>query len=88
MKKYIVVTGGSGFIGSNLIRLLLIKTKLRIISIDDYSSGSKKNHVVNTRVKYYKSHTKNISEVLKKKRKKDSIGISFWGVFKNLSKFS
>ena len=70
MKKYIVVTGGSGFIGSNLIRLLLIKTKLRIISIDDYSSGSKKNHVVNTRVKYYKSHTKNISEVLKKKEKK------------------
>ena len=43
MKKYIVVTGGAGFVGSNLIKLLLKKTNLKIISIDNYSSGSKKN---------------------------------------------
>ena len=39
--KYIVVTGGAGFIGSNLIELLL-KTKLKIISIDNYSLVIKK----------------------------------------------
>ena len=41
-KDIIVVTGGAGFVGANLIRFLLNKTKYKIISIDDYSSGSKK----------------------------------------------
>ena len=44
-KKKIIVTGGAGFVGTNLIKLLLKKTNYEIISIDDYSSGSKKNHV-------------------------------------------
>ena len=48
MKKIIVVTGGAGFIGTNLIDLLLKKTKFKIISIDNYSSGSKNNHIINT----------------------------------------
>ena len=47
-KNKIVVTGGAGFVGTNLIRLLLLKTKFKIISIDDYSSGSKKNHIKNS----------------------------------------
>jgi len=42
MKKIIVVTGGAGFIGVNLIKELLIKTTFNIISIDNYSAGSKK----------------------------------------------
>ena len=42
IKKIIIVTGGAGFVGSNLINLLIKKTKFNIISIDDYSSGSKK----------------------------------------------
>ena len=42
MKNIIVVTGGAGFVGSNLISLLLKKTKLKIISIDNYSTGKKK----------------------------------------------
>jgi UDP-glucose 4-epimerase len=42
MKNLIVVTGGAGFIGSNLISLLLKKTKHKIYSIDNYSSGKKK----------------------------------------------
>ena len=42
MKKYLVVTGGAGFVGSNLIEFLVKKTKFDIISIDNYSSGSKK----------------------------------------------
>ena len=65
MKSTIVVTGGAGFVGSNLIKHLLKKTKNKIISIDDYSSGTKKNHIRNKRIKYIKSHTKNIFQILK-----------------------
>ena len=64
MKKFIIVTGGCGFVGTNLIEYLLKKTNLKIISIDDYSSGSKKNHIKDKRVKYINSHTKNISKAL------------------------
>ena len=42
MKNIIIVTGGAGFVGSNLISLFLKKTKFKIISIDDYSAGKKK----------------------------------------------
>ena len=65
-KKIIIVTGGAGFVGSNLINFLVKKTKFNIISIDDYSSGNKKNHIKDIRVKYIKSHTKNISKILNK----------------------
>ena len=44
-KNKIIITGGAGFVGTNLINLLLKKTKYKIISIDNYSSGSKKNHI-------------------------------------------
>ena len=70
MKNIIIVTGGAGFIGSNLIELLIKKTKFNIISIDNYSSGNKKNHIINNKIKYFNSHTKNISKVLKVKSKK------------------
>ena len=50
MKNILVVTGGAGFVGSNLIELLIEKTKHKIISIDNYSSGSKQNHIRNKRV--------------------------------------
>ena len=70
MKKFIIVTGGCGFVGTNLIEYLLKKTNLKIISIDDYSSGSKKNHIKDKRVKYINSHTKNISKVLNFYKKK------------------
>ena len=62
MKNLIIVTGGAGFVGTNLIELLLIKTNHRIISIDNYSSGTKKNHIKNRRVKYIRGHTKSISK--------------------------
>ena len=65
MKEYIIVTGGAGFIGSNLIEYLIKKTNKKIISIDNYSSGSKKNHIPNPRIKYFKGDTKNISSLLK-----------------------
>ena len=70
MKQYIVVTGGAGFVGSNLIEFLIKKTKLKIISIDNYSTGKKINEVKNKRVKYIKGNTKNISKILNKKKKK------------------
>ena len=70
MRKYLVITGGAGFVGSNLIHLLIKKTKFNIISIDNYSTGLKKNHIVNGRLKYIKSDTKNISKVLKNYKNK------------------
>ena len=42
MKNIIVVTGGAGFVGSNLIKILLRRTKFKIISLDNYSTGKKK----------------------------------------------
>ena len=66
MKKIIVVTGGSGFVGSNLIKYLIEKSKFRIISLDDYSSGTKKNHIKNNRILYLKGNTKEIDKILKK----------------------
>ena len=66
MKKIIVVTGGAGFVGSNLISLLIKKTNFKIVSLDNYSTGSKKNHIKNKRIKYMNSHTKNISKTLSK----------------------
>jgi UDP-glucose 4-epimerase len=65
MKKKIVITGGAGFVGSNLIKYLLKKTKYNLISLDNYSTGSRKNHVKTKRVEYIKSDTQNINKVLK-----------------------
>ena len=70
MKNFIVVTGGAGFVGSNLIKLFLKKTKLKIISIDNYSTGTKKNHIINKRVKYVRGNTAIISIILKKYKNK------------------
>ena len=67
MKNIIVVTGGAGFVGSNLISLLIKKTKFKIICIDNYSTGKKENHLDNQRVTYIKENTKNISTILKNK---------------------
>ncbi len=66
MKKFIIVTGGSGFVGSNLIEYLIQKTKYDIISLDDYSSGTKKNHIKSKKVRYIKGNTKDIDKILKK----------------------
>ena len=63
MKDIIVVTGGAGFVGSNLINFFIKKTKYKILSIDNYSSGTLKNHIKDKRVKYIKSDTKNISKL-------------------------
>jgi UDP-glucose 4-epimerase len=66
MKNIIIITGGAGFIGSNLIKYLLKKTNFKIISVDNYSTGSKKNHINHKNVKYIKGENINISKILKK----------------------
>jgi UDP-glucose 4-epimerase len=70
MKNLIIVTGGAGFVGSNLIKSLLKKTNKKIISLDNYSSGNKKNHIRDTRVKYIKTETIDISKHLKSVKKR------------------
>ena len=70
MKKIIVVTGGAGFVGSNLIELLIKKTDYKILSIDNYSTGSKKNHISNKRIKYLNYDTQHASKALNKYKKK------------------
>ena len=68
-KNIIVITGGAGFVGTNLINLLLKKTKYKIISIDNYSSGLIKNHIINKRINYVNADTRNIFKILKNPKK-------------------
>ena len=73
MKKKIIITGGAGFVGSNLIELLLKKTNYTILSLDNYSSGSKKNHIKNKRVKYLNGDTRYIEKYISKPKTVHSI---------------
>ena len=90
MKNIIIVTGGAGFVGSNLIELLLQKTKYQIISLDNYSSGSRKNHIKNKRLNYVKGDTLNI-RILLNKYKNKIISIFHFGefarIFQSFEKF-
>ncbi len=70
MKDILIITGGCGFVGANLIQYLLNKTKYKIISLDDYSSGTKKNQIRNKRVQYLNGHTKDVGKILKSKIKR------------------
>ena len=72
-KDIIIVTGGAGFVGTNLIKLLLKKTKYKIVSLDDYSSGTNLNHIRNSRLKYIKGKTVNISKLIRNNRRINSV---------------
>ena len=62
MRK-ILITGGAGFIASNLIKLILDNnSKVFIYSYDNYYSGSRKNHIKSTKVKYIKGDTQKINK--------------------------
>jgi len=77
MRNIIVVTGGAGFIGSNLIKYLLKKTNLKIISIDNYSTGKTKNHIDHKNITYINGENINISKILKKSKKKIKVIFHF-----------
>ena len=89
-KNIIIVTGGAGFVGTNLIQYLIKKTKYDILSLDNYSTGLKQNHIKSQRVKYIKGSTVNISKILNRK-KKDIKAIFHFGefprIFQSFNKF-
>ena len=68
-KTTIIITGGAGFVGTNLINFLIKRTKYKIISLDNYSSGTKKNHIKDKRVKYIIGDTVNIAKIIKDPKK-------------------
>ena len=77
MKKYFIITGGAGFVGTNLIKKILSETKYKIISIDNYSSGSK-NHLPHKNIKYINGDTQDIGYILRNIKKKNSYAFPFW----------
>ena len=90
MRNYIVVTGGAGFVGTNLIEYFLSKTNYRIISLDNYSTGSKKNHIKSKKIKYLKGNTQNIVKILSKYKKKIIVVFHFGEfsrIFQSFKKF-
>ena len=69
-KNIILITGGAGFIGSSLIKYFIENNyKYKIISLDNYSSGSIKNHIKNKNVRYIRGNNKDIDKLLKKEKK-------------------
>ena len=79
-QNIIIVTGGAGFVGSNLIEKLVKFKKYKVISLDDYSTGKKVNHINNKKVSYLKTSTKNIEKILTRYKKKDLMCFSFWRI--------
>jgi UDP-glucose 4-epimerase len=60
----LLVTGGAGFVGSNLIRALMVRQPdAQIVSVDNYLSGRSDNHVNDPRVTYIDASTVDIHQV-------------------------
>jgi UDP-glucose 4-epimerase len=65
MRKIILVTGGAGFIGSNLCAELVKDEKNKVIVLDNYLSGTRENHIEG--VEYIEGETSNIENLIKTK---------------------
>jgi len=63
MSRIILITGGAGFIGSNLIEQLVIDPKNKVYSLDNYSTGKKENHIKGAA--YIKGETSEIAKLVK-----------------------
>src|SRR5207253_4180411 len=60
--KTILVTGGAGHVGSHVVEMLAADTNNRVISLDNYFSGRKENHIPGA--EYRAGHTKNIETLV------------------------
>lgn len=61
-KRTILVTGGAGHVGSHVIEQLVEDERNRVISLDNYSNGSRENHIAGA--DYRDGHTKHIAELV------------------------
>ena len=60
--KTILVTGGAGHVGSHIIEQLVKDSNDKVISLDNYSNGSKENHIIGA--EYREGHTKDIDKLI------------------------
>ena len=61
-QRTILVTGGAGHVGSHVIELLVADERNRVISLDNYSNGSRENHIAGA--EYREGHTKEIARLV------------------------
>lgn len=61
-KKVILVTGGAGHVGSHIIEMLVKDSSNHVISLDNYFTGSKSNHIAGA--EYRQGHTKDIDSLV------------------------
>lgn len=62
MSKIILVTGGAGHVGSHVIEQLVTDPDNQVISLDNYFTGKKENHI--SGAEYRQGHTKNIFDLV------------------------
>lgn len=62
MSKIVIVTGGAGHVGSHVIEQLVKDPENKVISLDNYFTGTTDNHIEGA--EYRKGHTKDIARLI------------------------